>query len=119
MYSTYSYRILDHSVAKQRIQLRRNTTDVSQGNMSSFSNSSQLDGRGHHLIFGHWPEAPWNQFRGKSDQWAGTLAIQLAGVSGDDMLLWVLSIIYIIWDSTMLLYSLMPTEACRTWFLPK
>jgi hypothetical protein len=43
---------------------------------------------------------------GKSDPWAGSLAIQLTGIYKDDMLPWVLSIIFIpvielspYWDS--------------------
>ncbi len=34
-------------------------------------NSGQMDGRGHLLVSGHWPDAPRNQFLGKLDQWAG------------------------------------------------
>ncbi len=48
------------------------------------------------LVFGLWPEAPWNLFRGKSDQRAGTLAVQLAGIYEDHMLSWVLFIKFIL-----------------------
>ncbi len=37
--------------------------------MSSWPNPSQVDGMGHLLVHGYCPDAPWNQFRGKSVGW--------------------------------------------------
>jgi hypothetical protein len=55
--------------------------------MSSLQNPSQIYGMGRLLVPGYWPDAPWNQFRGKSDQEMGILAVQLAGIYEDDMCL--------------------------------
>jgi hypothetical protein len=55
-----------------------------------------MDSRGHLLMYSYWPDTPWNRFCGKYDQWAGTLAGQLAGIYNNDMLPWVLSIVFIL-----------------------
>jgi hypothetical protein len=70
-----------------------------------------MEGRGHLLLYSHWPDAPWNHFRGKFDQWAGTLAVQIDGIYEGDMLPWILSILFIInclispWSRTLYLHS--------------
>jgi hypothetical protein len=72
-----------------------------------------MDGRGHLLLYGHWPDSPWNQF---CDQ-ARTLAIKLAGIYEDDMSPWVLSIIFILsCQCKEEASSLKPTY--NSWFWP-
>jgi hypothetical protein len=55
-----------------------------------------MDGRGHLSVSRRWPEASWNQFCRKFGQWVGTLAIQLAEMSEDDMLPWLFYIMFIL-----------------------
>jgi hypothetical protein len=70
--------------------------DRTQGNMSSLLNSSQMDSRGHSQLSGHWigQILPGTSFVESLTNEVGILVIKLAVLYGEDMLPWVLFMMF-------------------------